>query len=464
MDPPLALVVDRDPVLRSRVRDVLEKQGIKVLDAASAPEALETLRTSRVGMLLLDLDAPGVAASDLIGTARRLRPAASVIALAAEGAADAAIAALREGALDVQLKPLDDPALALLAERAVRLGGLLRDCERLREEIRGRAGYTRLVGRSAAMQRLRDRLERLAAVPTHAWFHGETGVGKELAARTLHALSGWRERPFISVDCARPESAALDAELFGGAGGSGGLPGGLLGNARSSVVFLDSVLELAPALQDRLAERLELDERSGRRDGLPPIFCSTQADARRAAEQGRFREDLLGRLAPVSVGLPPLRERVEDIPLLVNHFIDSIREINELPPIQPSAETLAVLGRYRWPGNVRELRNAVEQGVILATDGVIRPRDLPEKIRGAEPEQSRDETVQSRIFKEAKREVVERFERAYLREILERNAGNVTAAAQQAGMLRSALQRLLRKYEIRSAEYRRRRRRPPVES
>lgn len=194
------------------------------------------------------------------------------------------------------------------------------------------------------------------------------------------------------------------------------------------------------------------------------MLLGSRRDPRRAVEDGRLERALYAELSPSTLFIPPLRERAEDIPLLAHSFLDTIVEINRLPPIRFSAEALGLLQGYSWPGNVQELRNAVEHAAILATDGIVGPHDLPDRVRDAPDEHGAaagsPRRLTARRFRDVKREVVESFERAYLCDLMEQHGGNVTSASQQAGMLRSALQRLLRKYGLKSAEFRRRRRAP----
>ncbi len=466
MDRPLILVVDADADVRVLVRGTLVDKGIETLGAASSPEALETLRTHPVRVLLLGQVAPGSALSEFLERASRLRPSVVPVLLGGDRSPEARVAALRAGAFDVLERPPAPSALEVLTERALVQHDLLEERRRLREEVRTRVGYDRMVGRSAAMERTRERVERLAAGDIRVHFIGEGGVGKGLAARTLHAMSPRSGRPFVELDCGAFPAAALEAELFGYERGA--LPGsdrrtmGALEAAEGGVVFLRDVGEVPLELQERLLRVLQVGQAT-RCGGADPfvidvrVVSSSRRDLAPAVEAGSFREDLYHSLAAATVRVPPLRERPEDVALLVRHFVDTICEINEIPPIALSPEALSVMERYPWPGNVRELRNAVEQAVILVSDGTIRPRDLPDPLRylAGGDEAS---TSSSRRFREAKRRVVEAFEKGYLEDLMARHSGNVTAAAQHAGMLRSALQRLLRKYDLRSSAFRRERR------
>jgi DNA-binding NtrC family response regulator len=442
----------------------LSEAGVEAVEAGSGPEALEILRTRPIRIALVDLEAPGVATTDFLGRAARARPAVVLVILTAEAGSAEALRHLHHDAHDVLDRDLDGVAVQVAAVRALRQNRLLEDVAGLRNQLRGRKGYRKVVGRSAVMEHLRERIDRQAGLDVPVFLTGEKGSGKELAARTAHEMSARGEAPFVTVDCASLSDASLEAELFGhgqGAISGTGKPSvGVLESAEGGSVFLREITSLPARLQERLLEALRQGafERIGGTRAVPlsvRVFSSSSRDIDAAVREGRLREDLHGRLAISVIQLPALRERKEDVALLSRHFFETICEINNLDPVHLSPEALLMLEGYPWPGNVRELRNAMEQAVILATDATIRPRDLPQSIQhslvaaAAEPEDLSD-----RPFRVAKREVVDAFERSYLRDILMNHRGNVTAAAQQAGMLRSALQRLLRKHELRSAHFR----------
>jgi DNA-binding NtrC family response regulator len=461
MERPLALVVDGDAGLRARVKDALAGGEVETLEAAGEGEGLEALKAHPVRVMLLASSFRPPERRAYVEKVGRLRPSiATVIVLDRPSPWDE-LEALRSGAFAVLSTPPDPERLRLVVDRALAQHDLLEERRRLRDELGSRAARRRIVGRSDAAERLRERLDVLAATEDRVLFMGDAGTGRTLAAQILHALSPRRGRPFTQVDCASGPEEALEAEMFGWEGGT--LSGrarrgdGMLEGAKGGTALLNEVDALPARLQDRLLAAIRAGSvlRLGGTATLPfdaRIVASTRFDLSRLVAEGRFREGLYGAFAGAIVDVPALRERREDIGPLAAHFIEEIRSMNDLPPIRIAPETLEVLGRHAWPGNVRELRHAIEQAVILASDGTIRPRDLPEGLR-AKPPAVGDGAAGAR-FREAKRRVVESFEKRYLAELLARHQGNVTAAAQQAGMLRSALQRLLRKYELRSSEFR----------
>jgi DNA-binding NtrC family response regulator len=296
----------------------------------------------------------------------------------------------------------------------------------LRAEERGVPG--RIAGRSRASEELRRRLHELAASVSPVLLTGESGSGRRYLAEYLHALSH-EKGEFVVVPIADPE--ALDAALARDGG----------------TIFVAPLEKLTWAAQDALAAALS----AGR--VRPRVVASTDVDPQRAAEDSRLSPALVAAFGAATVNVPPLRERRADIAVLVRTFIEELRRLNRLPPLTVAPEALTALERYAWPGNVSQLRSAVESAVILAADGSIRVKDLPEYVLKPEGPGSADMDSSAR-FRDAKRLVVDAFERSYLEDLLKRHGGNVTGAAEQSGMLRSALQRLLRKHELHSADFR----------
>jgi len=463
MERPLALVVDRDAEVRGRARALLSEAGIDALEAESGAEAIELLRTRAIRIALVDPGAPGVQATDFLSRALRARPSVVPLMLLAGANPREALPLLDDGAYDLLDRALDPGSVRLAAARALSHNRLLEDLSALRERLRGRAGYGRIVGRSAVMEQLRERLERqvTSSLPVH--FEGEEGVGKELAARTVHEMSARADAPFATLDCSSLPAAALESEIFGHESGSGAgvrRAPGLIDSVAGGALFLRSVDVLPDALQMRLADELRAGRvaGSGASSRAPlddvRLYSSSRGSIEAAANDGRLREELRSAVAVTVIPIPPLRERREDIALLARHFLDTICEINELAPIGLSPEALRVLESPRWPGNVRALRNAVEHAAIVTTNATIHPRDLPSGIPGDGEAAAAGEPLAGRPFRDAKRVVVDSFERSDLSDLLAQHRGNVTAAAYQAGMLRSALQRLLRKHDLRSMDFR----------
>ncbi len=449
-----ALVVGADSNARASIRAALSERGVQTRFAGSRSEAIEALKSGSLEILLIDFATAGVEPVEFVRYALGLRPAPVVVGLSSGDDSARVAEFVRTGGFDVISAPHAEAQIALLADRATRQLEQVAELQRLRQALQDREGHDRLVGRSPDIQRILDRLESLCHGEKSIWISGERGTGKELTARTIHASSPRGTSPFVLVRCA--ELATVPSEdgwLLADAGGSSTDP---FARSGGGTLYLEEVSALPIELQERLLQSLSvLSAREGSEAVL--LIAGTVGDAAQQIERGTLLEALRRLLSGNAVALPRLRDRVDDIPLLARHFISSIVQINQLQPMQISAGALSRLQRYNWPGNVRELRNAIEHAVILAADGTLEADDLPDWVRETRlpPASSRPGPIEPvRRFRDAKREVVDTFESAYLRTLLEHHAGNVTSAAQESGMLRSALQRLLRKHGLKSVSFR----------
>lgn len=443
MTRPLVLVVNGDTTFRASLEKIVHGAGGEYVGAADAEGAQAMMENGAIEVALVDATLRPDTFENLVGALRKKKPTVVMIGLGCGLADPEAARLMNAGLFDLVPTPVEPQRLELAARRAMEQFRLMDSYRTLRDGVRGRSGYQRLVGRSSYMENLRGSLERLAPGNGSVLFSGPVGTGRELAARYLHFHSDRKDGPFHLLDCSAFPAPVLEAELFGGDGRQGVLAAGGEGT-----VLLEEIGRLSPETQTRLLEHLAEHPNHCR------ILASSSTELPLAVQAGIFREDLLGRLAAATVYLEPLTRRMEDLPLLASHFLDTICQINDLPPINLSSAALDVLGRHHWPGNIRELRNAMEQAAILAS-GTVRPEDLPARIREREPSfQPEPEQITLDRFKTAKKKVVDLFEARYLSELLMRKRGNVTAAAEQAGMLRSALQRLLRKHGIRSSDFR----------
>jgi DNA-binding NtrC family response regulator len=330
-----------------------------------------------------------------------------------------------------------------VSEALETLGPLLSEYQALRREARESAGFAGLVGRSERIERVRERLARLSAADGPVLLVGEPGTGKELAGRLLHQRSARASAPFVVADGRVAPPGAFEEELFR-------RNGGLLDLAAGGTLFVEEILDLPATILERLLREFAAGRLEAR------VVGATSRDPRRAADEGRVPRDVVAWFGTSIVAMPPLRDRPDDVTRIARHFLESLREINDLGPIRLDPSAAEALARWRWPGNVHELRRVVEHAALVAGDGTILPEHLPESLRApAGPQDAAGGIVLAdRPFRDAKRRVVEAFERAYLADLMRRHGGNVTAAAGASGMLRSALQRLLRKYALRSVEFR----------
>ncbi len=435
-----ALVVDRDAAIRARLQDRLAVHAIEARGAVSDADATAWARGNETDLLLV---APG----DLIvecGSWRR-RPVVVAVFAAADELRATGATWLDRGADDLLALDEGDVSLDLVLKRAASFATQREQQADLRREHLDRDGFGGLVGRSAALESIRERLERLSAINEAIWIEGEKGVGKKWCARWLHQLTAKPGDPFVVLEADDLETTGWEDRILEPADPDRGTKRTLYLVEPAS--YRQDVTERLQRVMLRIAETKSTD--------LRVVSGSTLLLAE-AVEQARLPQPLAAQLAQTRFSIPALRERPEDIAPLAMHFVRSIGRVNQLDPLRLSSAALDRLESYGWPGNVRELRHAIEHAAILA-DGVIDLPHLPKTVRndGASTPAESGESLASRPFREAKGRVVAEFERAYLTALMRWERGNVTAAARSAGMLRSALQRLLRKYGLKSAEFRR---------
>jgi putative PEP-CTERM system response regulator len=442
------LVVDDDPDIRELLSDRLRLMKLEATCAADGQEALDLLRQEAAPLTLLDLQLPRVSGMEVLETIRREGLETTVIVITASGTVERAVEAIRAGAYDFIPKPLDPAHLEVVINKALERDSLREENRLLHSEL-DRLDRP-LVGQSPAMQALARTAQQVAASNATILLRGESGTGKEILARAIHRWSPRRDRPFVTVNCVALSEELLESELFGHEKGAfTGAHQRKLGKvelAHAGTLFLDEIGDIRQALQAKLLRLLQ-EQEFERVGGTRPIrvdvrfVAATNTDLEQAMKQGVFRPDLYYRLNVVSLRLPPLRERTEDLELLACHFVEKYSaELKRPPkPISPAAQ--ALLTEYDWPGNVRELENAIERAVVLATGPDIGPRDLP--IVPAAPDEAAP--PESAHYHEA----VLRFKRELLRATLDRVSGNQTRAAEMLGLQRTYLSRLLKELGVR---------------
>ena len=384
------LVVDDERAMAEMLADGLADRGYQATALSSSEEAKDRLRTDPYDALVTDLRMPGVDGLALLAEARRLSPDLPVIVMTAYGAVDSAVESIRRGASHYLTKPFRLDELCLFLDRLLDERTVRREAKALRQALGARGPEAGVVGTSAALRRVLEVVERMARSDVPVLLLGETGTGKGLFARMIHARSERATGPFVTVNCAALPEPLLESELFGHV--KGAFTGatrdarGLVVEAAGGTLFLDEIAETSPSLQAKLLDVLE--RRVVRAVGSAKeravdlrVFAATHRDLDERVAAGSFREDLRYRLDVVSVELPPLRQRRDDIPLLLEHFLREARRKHPSSPAERIApETLARLLDHRWPGNVRELAYAVERLVLLARGAEIDSRDLPPAI------------------------------------------------------------------------------------
>jgi DNA-binding NtrC family response regulator len=440
---PSLLVADDDPVARDLLAEVLRHEGYRVRVAAGGEECLRLAEAEPFDLALVDLRMPDLDGVRVLQGLAAIQPGVPVLILTAFATIETTIEAIRAGAYDYLSKPFRMEEMRLVVRRTLEAQRLTRENRQYRKELRERYAVHNLVGQSPRMVELYKLVARVADLEATVLIHGETGTGKELVARAIHYASPRADRPFVVVDCAALPETLVESELFGHERGAftGAFSArrGLLETAHGGTCFLDEIGELPGALQAKLLRTLQ--ERAIRRVGgnepLPVdvrILAATNRDLRRRVEEGVFREDLFYRLNVVAVDVPPLRERMQDVPLLAQHFVERYARAAGKPAAGLARETLTRLLGHHWPGNVRELEHAIERGVALASSSVLLPDDLPPEIgSGARPAPTLP----------ADRMTLDEVKRWYVSRVLEETGGNKLRAAELLGIDRKTLGRIL---------------------
>ena len=449
----LLLLDDEVNLCRSLGR-ALQRDELLVDTFSNPNEALEAARSKQYAVALVDLMMPGMSGLDFLKEVRRLSPDTLVLIMTAYATIQTAVEAMRSGAFDYLQKPFTNEEARRQVDRALQHFRVLLENRNLREQLNTRYGTNNMIGVSAVMQETFRIVERVANSSATVLITGESGTGKELIARALHTQSPRHGAPFIAINCGAIPSELLESELFGyekGAfTGAHQSKRGLVEQADGGTLFLDEISELLPRLQVKLLRMLQEREiqRLGGEKTLKVdvrVVAATNADLRERIAEGEFREDLYYRLNVVSLRLPALRERVDDVLPLVHHFLRKHDPGDQIKSIDPMAAQL--LRQYRWPGNVRELENVVERACLLARGEELVPADLPTELsNGAETQRGPNE---AKSFSAARDE----FERYYIVECLRRHNGNVSRAAREAGLQRQNFYQKLHKYNIQRRDY-----------
>ncbi|HVK76622.1 MAG TPA: sigma-54 dependent transcriptional regulator [Kofleriaceae bacterium] len=447
-------IVDDDPLILDAWRLAL-RDRYDVVTFRNPLEAERFFEHERIDVALLDLQMPGRDGLALLRAIKRVQPDAEVVIVTGHGSIAIAIEATRAGAHDFVLKPVEDPeALVLRIERVLERRRLAADNAALRTAVSALGPERTLIGDSEPMQRLRALIERVADSPAPVLIVGESGTGKELVSRALHAHSNRSKRPFVPVNCAAIADDLIDNELFGherGAfTGASTAHKGLFEAAHGGVLFLDEIGDVPPSTQVRLLRALQEGEvrpvgATTSRTVDVRVVAATNVDLARAMDEGRFRRDLFFRLSTFRLELPPLRARGDDVLQLADRLMQRAAARAERPARRLGDEVIAALRAYPWPGNVRELGNVIEYAVTLCDGEVIEPIHLPSHVLVAPAAPVGDGgLLDDLVYKTAR----ERFERRYLRELMQASQANLSEAARRSGVDRSNLRRLLRRHGL----------------
>jgi two-component system response regulator AtoC len=452
MSKPVVLIVDDEKNAREGIARALQR-GYSTLLAENGQRALEILQTEKVDAMLSDVRMPGMDGLVLLQRVLALPHPPVCIMLTAYGSIDMAVEAMRRGAYNFMTKPINLDQLDITLKQALRTRDVENENRSLRQQLNSKYGMESIIGQSAAMQEVFDTIKQVADTRATVLIEGESGTGKELVAHAIHRLSTRAKGPFVAVHCAALSANLLESELFGhekGAfTGANERRRGRFELADGGSLFLDEIGEIDAAIQVKILRVLEerAFERVGGQDTISTdtrLIAATNRDLREMMGEGKFREDLFYRLFVVAIRLPPLRERAEDIPLLLEHFLkasakDNNREIELITP-----DAIQALQSYSWPGNVRELRNAVERMVVLSRNRRITLRDLPPEIRDRAGDGAATGGSSSLSMEEAEKRLIVKA--------LKASSGNRTKAATQLGISRRTLHRKLNEYNLHEQE------------
>ena len=456
------LVVDDEQDLAESTAFFLERAGFAARWVTSADAALEAMRQQPFAVVVSDVRMPRMSGMELLLAIKQKDPDVEVLLLTGYPDLQMAVRAIKQGAFDYLAKPFLEKELVERVTKAAAHRQVKDNNEGLRERLRSGVAGRRLIHTSASFGSALDMLERAARTDASVLLLGESGTGKELLAHHLHDTSTRADKPFVPVDCASIPTDLFESELFGhqkGAfTGAGANKLGLFQVADGGTLFFDELGELPLAFQPKLLRAIQ--ERSVRAVGSNEqtavdvrIVAATNRNLQKEVDEGRFRADLFYRLDVVRIAVPPLRERPEDVDVLVAHFVQRFGAKVGIRGV--SSEVAAVLRGYHWPGNVRQLRNAIERACALGHPGELQLADLPPELL-EEPELlpigSDDAT--GGTFQEMKARRIAALESSYLEGLLKKHKGNVTHCSEEAGMARSAFQKLMQKYGIRSSDFR----------
>ncbi len=455
---PDVLIVEDEQDIRMMIAGILEDEGYTVRQSATSEQALDAIRARMPALLVLDvwLEGSSMDGIELLDFVKKDHPTLPVIVISGHGTVETAVSAIRKGAFDYIVKPFKAEKLLVTVTRALENARLRRE----NEDLKGRTtAANELIGSSSFISQLRSKIARIAPTNSRVLIQGPSGTGKELIARQLHLLSDRSDGPFTAVNAASMVPQRVETELFGTESDNGAsVKSGLLEKAHNGTLYIDEVADMPLETQGKLL-RLLIEQRFQRIGGSDNVqvdirvITSTSRDLEKEAAMGRFREDLFHRLNVMPLETPPLSERREDIPELVEYFINRLSASTGLPARKIGEDAMAALQAHDWPGNVRQLRNNVERLLILATGDPAKPITLdtlpPEvSVMKNAPDNDGGERMISMSLRDAR----ERFERDYLQAQIERFGGNISKTAAFVGMERSALHRKLKSLGVNAAK------------
>lgn len=442
------LVVDDEAIARENLAHILKKSGYNVILASDGNEASAVMETQEVNLVITDLRMKGKDGMDVLAETKRLWPAAEVLVVTGYASVDTAVEAMRNGAYHYLAKPLNVKELQAIVVKALERGTMQQELYRLRQHISESSGSSKIIGQSSKTLALREQISQIAQLDCNVLILGETGTGKELVARTIHELSRRAEKRIVSLNCGAFTEDLISNELFGHE--QGAFTGaeqrkkGLLEYAKGGTVFFDEIGELPLQMQVKLLRVLQERTlmRVGGSEEIPidiRVLAATNRNLREAADAGTFRKDLYYRLDVITIVIPPLVERRDDIPLLANHFLQKHAEPGRTPPMLSEMAAEHLKG-YEYPGNIRELENIIQRVLITCREDVIEPHHLENDLGPAE--------VSSFIPQGQTWPSLEEHEKQYIIDVLDEVQGKRSQAAKILGIDRVSLWRKIKRYDL----------------
>ena len=460
MDKAQLLIVDDEPASRYGIRKALTQFRFQVQEASDGKQALEKVRQLNPDLMILDVNLPGMDGLAVLSEVKTQEQPPVTIVITAYGSEKVAVEAMKRGAYDYISKPYEIEELRLVVSRAMESLQLKEENQALRRELekRASAAYGKILGQSSAMRKVFDLIDKVSQSDITVLIQGESGTGKELVAREIHRRSTRHNKPFITMNCAALPENLIESELFGHEKGAftGAVKQrkGKFELANEGSIFLDEIGDMSLNTQSKVLRVLQEKkfERLGGSETLEVdarIVSATHRDLIAEIEKGNFRQDLYYRLKVIDIMIPPLRDRREDVPLLVDYYIRefSTRHNKKIEGIEPSA--LKLMLEFHWPGNVRQLLNILERAIVLASGPVLKIEDLPEdlNLKASFNESFLDELMHL-PFKQAKERITVHFMREYLARKLRENEGNISHTAAELGIHRQSLQSMMRRLGI----------------
>lgn len=452
------LLVDDQVSFCHHIKAILEQEGYEVGVANNGDQALQKLSIQTFDILLTDMKMPGPDGLELFKIARKTDPDISGIIMTAFGSIASAVASIKQGVTDYLQKPFEPEALLIAVEKTLRERRMLKEIRDLRKEVDQRYAFGNIIGKNHKMQAIYDLIEKVAPTDTRVFITGNTGVGKELVAKAIHFNSDRKNKPFVGINCGALAETLLETELFGHEKGAftGAIrtKRGKFEYAQGGTLFLDEVGDISPGLQVKLlrvTQEKKIERVGGNQeiDVDVRIISATNQAIKEKISRGEFRVELYYRLNVVPIHIPPLCERIDDIPLLVNHFIHIFNRKFNKNISRVTTQVMSRLMQYDWPGNVRELENVLERAFVITEKDIIDTIIFSHDIAASTSREAFPYSVDTEIpFKVARAMVEKRFEKAYLQEALNRYGGNVSETARMTGINPRTLWRKMKEYAI----------------